>query len=964
MLTNQFTLNKQASSSDDPKSEVSQWRYHAFISYSTGADYRLANQLEVFLERFHREPGVDEYGLASLSICLDGSDFRLPRRGRKHAEQDGPQKDAIQEVVRGYLERSASLLVLWPGTDQASQFMDWELREFLAQNKRYGWDRPVRLAVTRGSDPAAKPETFFSSFQIEKALHRDIFYDFRGREPEHERWVKVRDFEKERFRLAIELANPTNNDGNVASADDIYPSWKREQFLVFRRERLNLGFRGAIGFGGASALLAIAFYIYAVPREWVVALGIPIAGALGGLVCSFHLRSAAAFMCGFAVLVPLYVLGSLGPFNASTEEEVLFFCASVFGFSAAGGIGGVLSKQTTWSAGARAFFWGGIVAAVSWFIGVGPWLDPLSAQLLAPPLWRRWLVVVAKLPRALEDVNAGGYLIPLMFGAIIAGWRYGRSLSITHSPLQEENRKPTGKLARITRAIESHSQWWAAAIVLLFFAALVPIPSAYDCFVARHRLTPELFRNMDDSTYELARIKTILRAKNAIAAAGDSAKVIHFDQLLEEGVKRSASKGYYDNPNGSMLEIVRALADERAAKNANQYLSLAYEKSKGAKDVAVMGWVSRGWIYLGDERQANEVLNEAMRIYEMKEIGPHRSSPVFDEEEKSQPKERKFEPIELSRLATALYEAKRKDEAKQLLDVVFATIRQFYQENPRWSSRSVWFDREAGKAVWGTGIWTSLAPEWCCELGISQSAAEAMLQDGKEDTALEIVFHPKSAKGEWHIHSEFAGAAARQGKYAVAFKVLEHLRENGNSRVIDQEIECLQAITDVAAGQRDNVQLRNAVTECRSLLAVLDSKESGSYDDYETGQSYLKIGKLLAEAGDLTGAELLYEKAGQDRTELLVACAKEYTRLKEMKKARKLLARAWGTLYSDSGWGDKRDGPLHEIGEAWARAGEFRAARHIAEEYEAPALFLEEHRLQACDIYIAILETRQRSPAQ
>lgn len=202
-----------------------QWTFDAFISYSTAADYRTANQLESYFERFHREPGIEDHRFSPLRICLDGSDFTLPRHGLSRSKEAHGGNKRIEELIADYLQQSAALLVLWPGLDGASNFMDWELREFLAQNERNNWDRPVLIAVTRGKEPAANPESFFSLSQIEKGLHQNIFYDFRGLHPEHGTWAKVRDFEKERFRLAIDLLN--TREQLHLSSDDIFPAWKR-----------------------------------------------------------------------------------------------------------------------------------------------------------------------------------------------------------------------------------------------------------------------------------------------------------------------------------------------------------------------------------------------------------------------------------------------------------------------------------------------------------------------------------------------------------------------------------------------------------------------------------------------------------------------------------------------------------------------------------------------------------------
>lgn len=244
--------------------ENPRWFYDAFLSYSTAADYKLAVRLEVFLEGFHNEPGIRQHSFAALKICADGSDFSLPRR-KGLANAPNEQLDRIKDIIRPYLERSASLVVLWPGRIGATPFMDWELQEFLGQNDRFGWDRPVRIAVTRGEEPGAEQCQCSFYSKISANLHEESFYDFRAQNPAAQAWRKVRDFERQRLRLAVDLRGPIDPSGRPFAVDDLIPGWRREQLRIERRRR-NIARLMAISFS-ILALAASGFAAYALSKR-------------------------------------------------------------------------------------------------------------------------------------------------------------------------------------------------------------------------------------------------------------------------------------------------------------------------------------------------------------------------------------------------------------------------------------------------------------------------------------------------------------------------------------------------------------------------------------------------------------------------------------------------------------------------------------------------------------------------
>lgn len=210
--------------------ESADWAYDAFLSYSTEPDLALAHRLQVLLEGIHEQPGLKEHRLKPLKIWRDQSGYRQRRVAAGSREAgNAAQPTPIETGLSGQLALCRSLLILWPGRSKASAYMQWELEEFLAQNQLYGWTRNIYLAVTQGMNPAKARDRFFSPRHLEIGLLGEVFFDFREQHDAARTWKKVRDYESEALRLAIELANPVDEDGQSLTVGDLYPGWQREQ---------------------------------------------------------------------------------------------------------------------------------------------------------------------------------------------------------------------------------------------------------------------------------------------------------------------------------------------------------------------------------------------------------------------------------------------------------------------------------------------------------------------------------------------------------------------------------------------------------------------------------------------------------------------------------------------------------------------------------------------------------------
>jgi WD40 repeat protein len=189
--------------------------YDVFISYSTDPDYALVRNIEGFLRSFHRLKLLDGRALKELNVCVDGSSFLLGRGKKEPA--------TVEQIVSSNLTRSKQLLVFCSKSAAVSKSVDFEIQWFL--DRRSTGD--VMLAITEGSDPSAQPDVYFSERLRRSQVTTSIWFDFRGFRSEAKSWYKVRDFNRERVRLAAELTG--------VAADQLYPEWLEQEQLAARR---------------------------------------------------------------------------------------------------------------------------------------------------------------------------------------------------------------------------------------------------------------------------------------------------------------------------------------------------------------------------------------------------------------------------------------------------------------------------------------------------------------------------------------------------------------------------------------------------------------------------------------------------------------------------------------------------------------------------------------------------------
>ena len=195
--------------------------FHLFVSYTRTPDAAVAQEVERFLESFHKTR-LPEHAepLPPLRVCVDGSDFSMP----PVAEPAGRVRE-ILDVVHAHLARARELLVLCSSGSACSKWVDEEIRWFVEHR---GAAR-VRIAFTEGAAPHRERERFFPAAVLEHGLDRDLAYDLRGYDARRAKgWHQVEDFSREMVRLAADL--------HGRSGGELYPTWLEAELERARRQ--------------------------------------------------------------------------------------------------------------------------------------------------------------------------------------------------------------------------------------------------------------------------------------------------------------------------------------------------------------------------------------------------------------------------------------------------------------------------------------------------------------------------------------------------------------------------------------------------------------------------------------------------------------------------------------------------------------------------------------------------------
>jgi WD40 repeat protein len=202
--------------------------YDAFFSYATDPDRDIVREVEIFLESLGENPLVAQKYRRSLEICVDGSDFRRPRR----VAEASPLA-----LIRAYLAQSRALVVFTGPRSARHPWVTLELDWWLEHRNA----DPVFVVVSHGQDPKGQREASFPPKVLTEGLDANVWFDFRGAR----RWsrgdaIGVRSYEEERLRLAAALI------GTDVSAADLIAGWRSAAAVARRRRRLINAGLGAV----------------------------------------------------------------------------------------------------------------------------------------------------------------------------------------------------------------------------------------------------------------------------------------------------------------------------------------------------------------------------------------------------------------------------------------------------------------------------------------------------------------------------------------------------------------------------------------------------------------------------------------------------------------------------------------------------------------------------------------------
>jgi WD40 repeat protein len=240
-----------ANSGPESSGEQEPTRYDAFASYATDPDRRVVRDVEQFLESVVRNRLIDPAYRKPLQLCVDGSDFTIPRGKRELAISS---KSPIEEIVVGYMKQSRYLLIFVGPKSSQHPWINFELEWWIANRGA----RSVLLAVTHGRDPQKERKQTFPQAVLDHGIDQWPWFDLRGFNRRAELNVGVRDYEEERIRLLANFLGPD------VSANQVVSGWKRARQ---KQRRWQAVFGGCVAAGViALALLALGLFVQSQQR--------------------------------------------------------------------------------------------------------------------------------------------------------------------------------------------------------------------------------------------------------------------------------------------------------------------------------------------------------------------------------------------------------------------------------------------------------------------------------------------------------------------------------------------------------------------------------------------------------------------------------------------------------------------------------------------------------------------------
>lgn len=846
--------------------------FDAFISYAHGKDERLAKALQDGLHRLAKRWD----SLSAIRVFRDATHLPLA---------------SLQPAIVQALGESTFLIVLASPESTKSKWVQKELACFLETHPA----ERVLLVLTSGTldwDETAHRfrDDSTSAFPAETLAYakEPLFLDLRWAADDPD----------------LSLSNPRFLDAVATLAATLQAIPKEtlvgdlveEQRRLRRNQRLNLGFRGAIGFGASAAVLFVLASVYSFTSAAVLSsghllllIGFPAIGAIGALCCGLEWRAVLGFALGFLVLLPFYFIGSLQPVRFSIADQILLASFSLAGFVFAGTLGVIGSRALRSIEGAGTFFIGGVVAAVLWLMPFQSRSEGLHTDIAAVPWFmeRLWLAGRRAFEFAGEMLSdrTTTSLVPLIAAVTVAGALLGVRLADARFSVSGKKPIPTPKKPRSRRL--RLVLFGVVCIGLLVWACT--FTDRYERALARNELRATRLRErLTGSSNYPGALAVMLQARNAFERAGDRAEADAISRLVDATLQTftQSPDQFYDRLGGHidrLAEVAHVLKESGRPAERARLIHLLREHSRNATPLAGIA-AARAQNMLGARNAAIEALAQV----------------------------KPTDLYEKSLFATALVETGDTERARKVIGEVG--------------------DREAPDTLIGlfgeiapasgdalSRVWSEL-PKWRTELDndVVVSVIASMCRRGETELAVRTAREKRSSL---RSSAGVLGRAAAEARHdQTAFAIVDALAPAGNLDASDERAAALAEIVAAARAQGNRSALQRGITELRAMEPRARESEPVTF------------ATAFAHAGEFPAALRMAEAIPpDDQWKAHLAIGMELTSAGHRSEAAPLLASGWRGLHAN--WGSSSSVPhseLADIGISLAKIGEFRAARRVA----------------------------------
>jgi hypothetical protein len=737
-----------------------------------------------------------------------------------------------------------------------------------------------------------------------------------------------------------------------------------EQRRRLRSQRINLGFRGAVGFGGPSLLLAIAVAVAAADRSLqevaglsmqshlILSIGFLATGMIGALCCGTGWRGAVGFAIAMLLLLPFYFYGSLAPFNGSLVDRVFLSAISVTGFGLAGGIGALWCREITWAAGARAWAIGGFVVASLWSVFGFLSTDRLYTALVAGP-WpiERLVIGFQKMGGVTGAILADAYsngLLPLVAGATIGGLGLGSSLADSRMKSWFGARSvPVWKrLVTVKSGIPITRVAVAIAVIGLIGYGYTAT-DGYQSGAAREVLRAGNLRRLiafNPDTFDPAvfgrALLLAIKTRQVIETRGEHAEVEELTLLIGEWLKVFAQEirnftireGYALNQPPNIDDVASAL---RAASRPDEIKHL-FDQARLMTRRDTPWAVSDAWAAIAVGRAERTYVSEAAARESLDIVAD--KLPLNDWYGRAL-------------LAQGFYELGLKERAKQTLQALTRDVSTAIEKTDVLPPPDV-LDGAIEAAV-DTGVWDTL-PEWRRFAQASHAKViELMCRRGDSASAISAIENSlENSFIDGRVH-EFVRTAARGRHYETARAVLETLQRVARPWQ-DPSLGRLEGLGEIAAAALENgdeVERARAVVELRAFDRDL-AKREGMHEAFGVERA-----KAFAQAGEYDDALNVVGELRERRWAGELAIGEALAKSGRHQRSIEMIAKAWrGFQAGRAPASDNASSTLVAIGSALANMGELWAARAVADDLASGGAARDGfERVHQTSVYLAIL---------